>query len=362
MAGPPSGHPAIGYNASDGSDNGTHRAQAHPSRAGYKTRTGRDSMTVTTRGRPTPAIMVVGSINMDLVARCPHIPAPGETILGTDFTLTPGGKGANGATAAARLAAVQAPTRVVMVGAVGRDDHGAALRRNLADRGVDIGGVGELDGVPTGVALIAVSDAGENSIVVIPGANGRLLPQHVDVALGQMRPELVLMQLEIPLETVAYTAEQARSAGARVLLDPAPATALPERLLRHVDLLLPNEGELALLSGQPVSGSTEETVRAAQRLRDRGVATVVVKRGELGALIVDGHDPREVPTLHVDVVDTTGAGDCFDGALAVALAEGQPLDAAVRFATHAAALSCTQLGAQTAQPTRAEVERALARP
>jgi ribokinase len=130
-------------------------------------------------------------------------------------------------------------------------------------------------------------------------------------------------------------------------------------LLRHVDLLLPNEGELALLSGLPASGSTEQIARAAQRLRERGVATVVVKRGDRGALIVDGHDPRQIPTLQVEVVDTTGAGDCFDGALAVALVEGQPLDAAVRFATHAAALSCTQLGAQTAQPTRAEVERAL---
>jgi ribokinase len=306
--------------------------------------------------------MVVGSINMDLVARCPHIPAPGETILGTAFTLTPGGKGANGATAAARLGATHPPTRVVMVGAVGRDDNGAALRRNLADRDVDAGGVGELDGIPTGVALIAVSDAGENSIVVVPGANGHLLPQQVDAALKRAAPDIVLMQLEIPLETVAYAAEQAHGIGTRVLLDPAPATALPERLLRHVDLLLPNEGELALLSSLPASESDEQTARAAQRLREWGVAAVVVKCGDRGALIVDGNDPRRVPTLQVEVVDTTGAGDCFDGALAVALAEGQPLDAAVRFATYAAALSCTQLGAQTAQPTRAAVEQALRRP
>ena len=306
-------------------------------------------------------ILIVGSINMDLVARCPHIPTPGETILGSDFTQSPGGKGANGATAAARLLSARMGGRVAMLGAVGRDDHGAVLVRNLGARGVDAERVRRLDGVPTGVALIAVADDGENSIVVVPGANGRLRPEHVEASLPALFPTVVLMQMEIPPETVERAAALGRQTGAHVLLDPAPAPAtLPEELLRHVDVLLPNEGELAMLAGMPVE-SVEEATHAAVMLRGRGVGTVVVKRGDQGALVVDERGARAVPTLRVDVVDTTGAGDCFDGALAVALAEGRSIDEAVRFATHAAALACTRLGAQSAQPERAEVEATLSR-
>ena len=302
------------------------------------------------------SILVVGSINMDLVARCPHIPRPGETILGSDFTFTPGGKGANGATAAARLSATGS---VTMLGAVGRDDNGAALRRNLRERGVTVEHVLELDGVPTGVALIAVSDVGENSIVVVPGANGRLHPAHVEAALPALAPAAVLMQMEIPPETVVCAAALGRRAGARVLLDPAPApAALSDDLLRQADVLLPNEGELAALAGMQ-AGTIEEASRAALALRARGAGIVVVKRGAEGALVVDDAGARAIPTPRVEVVDTTGAGDCFDGAFAVALVEGRPIDEAARFATHAAALACTRLGAQSAQPTRAEVERAL---
>ena len=304
-------------------------------------------------------ILIVGSINMDLVARCPHIPAPGETILGSEFTLSPGGKGANGATAAARLLSTRVGARVAMLGAVGRDDHGAALVRNLGARGVDAERVLRLDGVPTGVALIAVADDGENSIVVVPGANGRLRPEHVEAGLPALSPTVVLMQMEIPPETVERAAALGRRMGAHVLLDPAPAPAtLPEGLLRNVDVLLPNEGELAMLAGMSVE-SVEEATHAAAALRGHGVGTVVVKRGDQGALVVDERGARTVPTLRVDVVDTTGAGDCFDGALAVALAEGRPIDEAVRFATHAAALACTRLGAQSAQPARAEVDATL---
>lgn len=320
----------------------------------------------TTAAKAVPAtactsalILVVGSINMDLVVRCSRIPASGETLLGSDFTRHPGGKGANGATAAGRLADPQRQ-RVTMLGAVGRDNNGTALRRNLRERGVDVGRVRELDGVPTGVALIIVSDAGDNSIVVVPGANGRLRPEDIEVALPSLSPTVVLMQLEIPLETVARGAALGHEAGARVLLDPAPAPeALSEDLLGTVDVLMPNEGELAALTGMHIE-TEEAAARAAARLRERGVKTVVVKRGAKGALIVDAHGARPVGTPRVRVVDTTGAGDCFDGALAVALSEGQALDAAVRFATQAAALACTRLGAQEAQPTREEVERMLA--
>jgi ribokinase len=309
--------------------------------------------------RQRASILVVGSINMDLVARCPHIPARGETILGSGFTRNPGGKGANGATAAARLLSARMGGRVAMLGAVGRDDHGVALVRHLGERGVDIAHVLQLDDVPTGVALIAVADDGENSIVVVPGANGDLRPEHVAAILPALSPAAVLMQMEIPPETVERAAMLGRQAGARVLLDPAPApAALSAALLRTVDVLLPNKGELAALAGMPV-GSAAEAGCAATALRGRGVGAVVVKRGDQGALVVDAQGPRAVPTLRVDVVDTTGAGDCFDGALAVAMVEGRPLDEAVRFATHAAALACTRLGAQSAQPERAEVEATL---
>ncbi len=215
-------------------------------------------------GSPDPAlILVVGSINMDLVARCPRIPAPGETILGSDFARHPGGKGANGATAAGRLADPRRQ-RVAMLGAVGRDETGVALRRNLRERGVDAERVRELDGVPTGVALITVSDAGENSIVVVPGANGRLRPEDAEAVLPSLSPTVVLMQLEIPLETVARGAALGRAAGARVLLDPAPVPAtLTEDLLGMIDVLMPNEGELAALAGMP-TGSVEEAARAAR--------------------------------------------------------------------------------------------------
>jgi ribokinase len=309
--------------------------------------------------QPRVVILVVGSLNMDLVARCPRLPAPGETILGSDFARSPGGKGANGATAAARLLTPRMGGRVAMLGAVGRDDDGAALVRNLGVRGVDAERVRRLDGVPTGVALIAVAEDGENSIVVVPGANGRLRPEHVEAGLPALSPTVVLMQMEIPLETVERAAALGRPMGAHVLLDPAPAPAtLSEGLLRDVDVLLPNEGELAMLTGMAVE-SVEEATSAALALRGRGVGTVVVKRGDQGALVVDTRGARAVPTLRVDVVDTTGAGDCFDGALAVALAEGRSIDEAVRFATHAAALACTRLGAQSAQPERAEVEATL---
>jgi ribokinase len=310
------------------------------------------------------AVLVIGSLNMDLVARCPRIPAPGETILGSGFALHPGGKGANGATAAARLVAGPGlgpgpDTSIALLGAVGRDDNGAALLRNLRERGVDAALVDERAGVPTGVALIAVSDEGENSIVVVPGANARLRPEDVEAAMPALAPRVVLLQMEIPAETVERAAILGRRAGARVLLDPAPAPAsLSPALLAAVDALSPNEGELAALTGMPV-GTEDEATRAAEELRRRGVAAVVVKRGEQGALIVDGDGARAVPAPRVAVVDTTGAGDCFDGALAMALAEGQDLDRATRFATHAAALACTRLGAQEAQPARGDVERLL---
>ncbi len=192
---------------------------------------------------------------------------------------------------------------------------------------------------------------------MVPGANSELRPAHVDRVLPTLEPSVVLVQMEIPPETVARAAALGQGAGARVLLDPAPVPAsLSDALMTNVDLLLPNEGELATLTGLPVE-SVDAAARAAATLRCRGVRAVVVKRGSHRALVVDAKSARSVPAPRVDVIDTTGAGDCFDGALAVALVEGRTLDDAVRFATHAAALACARLGAQSAQPTRAEVER-----
>jgi len=305
---------------------------------------------------PIEAIFVVGSANMDLVARCQHIPAAGETILATEFALYTGGKGANGASAAAHLARRH---RVAMIGMVGRDDNGATLLRNLRAHGVDTTYVNECDAVPTGIALIAVTDVGENSIVVVPGANARLRPHDVDKALPAVGMAVILLQMEIPLETVVHAAQRGRHNAAYVLLDPAPVPQnLPAELLNTIDVLLPNEGELATLAGMPVQ-TEEDAVQAATLLRERGVRIVVVKRGAQGALIVDERGIRVIPTPRVTVVDTTGAGDCFDGALAVALAEGQDIDSAARFATHAAALACTRLGAQKAQPNRDDVHQLL---
>ncbi len=309
--------------------------------------------------RKLAPILVVGSINMDMVAHCPHIPAPGETILGSALSLHPGGKGANGAAAAARLIHATGGRRVIMLGAVGRDDNGVRGRRNLHERGVTVEHLLTVDDTPSGVALIALAKSGENSIIVVPGANYSLRPEHVDAVFTLVAPSVVLMQMEIPLQTVARVAQLGRQAGVRVLLDPAPASrALPDGLLAAVDVLMPNEGELAALTGLPTE-TDEEAVRAAATLRAEGVGIVVVKRGERGALVVDDRGVRSIPSPVVAAVDTTGAGDCFDGALAVALGERQALDAAIIFATHAAALACTRVGAQEAQPTRTEVEQLL---
>jgi ribokinase len=207
--------------------------------------------------------------------------------------------------------------------------------------------------------MIAVADDGDNSIIVVPGANGHVRPVDVELGVQRVAPSVMLMQLEIPLATVKAAAGLGRRFGARVLLDPAPAPAsyVPD-LTAEVDIILPNEGELGELTGLPIGG-VDDAIRAAEKLRGRDRITIVVKRGAQGALIVDDDGPRLIPAPVVDVVDTTGAGDCFDGALAAGLLEGWSLDKSVRFATHAAALACTRIGAQSAQPTRTEVRALL---
>jgi ribokinase len=297
------------------------------------------------------AIVVVGSLNMDVVCRVARAPAAGETVLGEAVSFVPGGKGANQAVAAARLGG-----RVRMVGCVGGDDFGARLRAGLAREGIDVTHVGVDADATSGVAMILVEAGGQNRITVAPGANARLTPAQVEAAAGGWpRGGILLLQLETPLPTVEAAIAAARRAGTTVILNPAPAQPLPDAWWPHLDILLPNESEAALLAGLPVRDAAAAS-EAARLLRRRGARCVLVTLAERGVLIVDDAGERMLPAPRVVAVDTTAAGDTFTGALAVALAEGASLDAAALFAVRAAALSVTRPGAQTSIPHRAEVE------
>lgn len=296
-----------------------------------------------------PVIAVVGSINHDLVVRVPTIPRPGETLTGSGFAEMSGGKGANQAVAAARSGGA-----VRMVGRVGQDSFGPGLLANLRAEGIDVGSVHETLG-SSGVAVIAVDDRGENSIVVVPGANGLVTPDDVHAAADVIRNSAILMlQLEVPVETVLAATTVARDAGVTVLLDPAPAPrSYPPELLR-VDMVCPNELEAEVLTG--VSALDDESAFcAADKLREAGVATVIITRGGDGVTVVSDSVRTVVRAITVDVVDTTAAGDAFAGALAVELAGGCELLEAVRFASVAGALAASRAGAQPSLPTRAMI-------
>ena len=298
-------------------------------------------------------IVVVGSLNMDFVARVERLPLPGETVLGGGFRTIPGGKGANQACAAGRLGG-----RVRMIGRVGDDVYRrAACETSLQTAGVDVQAVRSTDATPSGVALILVQANGQNQIVVAGGANGRLTPSDVETALGDIEGGYLLLQLETPLETVAATAAIGRRRGMTVILDPAPACALPATLLECVDILTPNETEaLVLLERREATVSLEQAPDVARALRDLGVGTVIVKLGANGAFLSSASERRHFVAPKVDVVDATAAGDTFNGALAVALAEHKSIADAIAFANVAAALSVTRLGAQASIPTRTDVD------
>ncbi len=300
-------------------------------------------------------VTVVGSLNMDLVARSPRIPRPGETILGGEFRTALGGKGANQAVAAARMGG-----QVSMVGRVGSDAFAQSLLDGLAADGIDHAYVMRDPEAATGVALIVVDDRGENSIVVASGANMRLSPADVDAAEAAIAvADVLLLQLEVPLGVVVRAAEVGRAHGATVILNPAPACLLPPELLSLIDVLIPNESETALLTHLPV-GNRVEIEAAALALRGLGVDTVVLTLGEQGALLVEKGKQEFVPAFEVTPVDTTAAGDAFVGGFAVALAEGRSLADAVRWGNAAGALATTQLGAQPSLPARRAVEALMA--
>jgi ribokinase len=301
------------------------------------------------------SIVVVGSLNADLVVRVPRFPRPGETLAGRDFARFPGGKGANQAYAAARLGGTSA-----MVGQVGGDDHGAWLTAHLAAGGVDTTYVLRDGEAPTGVAIITLDAAGQNQIVLVPGANGTFTPDRLSTVESVLAgARVLLLQLEIPLDTVAAAARTARAAGALVILDPAPARDLPDGLLALADYVTPNETELSVLTGGGDVRDAGDVRRRASQLRTRGCARVLVKLGARGAALIESQREEWWPAREVPVVDTTAAGDAFNGAFAVALATGAPSDEAGRFATAAAALAVTRAGAQPAMPSRSEVERFL---
>lgn len=301
-------------------------------------------------------IVVVGSLNMDLVVRMPDIPRPGETLLGGTFATFPGGKGANQAVAAARLGA-----RVTMIGRVGRDSFGKQMLGILAAEGIDTAHVGQDPDQPTGVALIEVDARGENSIAVASGANYALIAREVESAWDKIdRPDWLVMPLETPVEAVHAAARLAKAHGVGVILNPAPAQALPGDLLRLVDVIVPNEHEAALMTGL-VLRTGEDIRRAALDLQSKGAANVILTLGSQGVCVLESSQSQLVPyTLaahRVEVVDTTAAGDCFVGALAVALGELRSMRDAASFACAAAALSVTRPGAQPSMPRRAEVDR-----
>jgi ribokinase len=297
-----------------------------------------------------PDIVVIGSINHDLTLVTARHPSPGETVLGTGHYSGGGGKGANQAVAAARLGA-----NVAMVGRVGDDEHGRTLVGVLLDEGIDVSAVGVDEEAPTGLAVITIDQHAENTIVVSPGSNMRLLPAHLDEGLITNAP-VVLAQLEVPLETVTAAG---RLATGTFILNPAPASPIPEESLAMVDVLVPNRTELALLTGSDEPSTIAEVEHAARSL-GHGV-DVVVTLGAEGALLVDEGRVTAVPAPEVSPVDPTGAGDAFCAALARGVSSGKDLLAAVEIAVVAGALATTRPGAQAAMPTYQEVEALLRR-
>jgi ribokinase len=299
-------------------------------------------------------IVVVGSSNTDMIIKMDRIPRPGETIIGGEFFTAAGGKGANQAVGAAR-----AGGRVTFIARVGDDSFGEQAIAGFAKDGIDVSHIVRDPVSPSGVALIFVGNDGENSIAVASGANGKLSPKDVLAAKGAFAGAgALVMQLETPLETIQTAAELAAQSGVRVILNPAPAQPLPNSLLQRVSILTPNEIEAERLTGIKVT-NLETAAQAAEVLLKRGVQTVILTLGSQGAWLASAEIKRHVPGFKVEAVDTTAAGDIFNGALAVALVEGRALLDAVRFANAAAALSVTRRGAQPSAPKRTEIDALL---
>lgn len=299
-------------------------------------------------------VLVIGSLNMDLVARCDALPGAGQTIVGRDFFTAAGGKGANQAVAAAKLGA---PVR--MAGCVGRDDFGTRLIEGLRSAGVDADDVMTVDR-PTGTALITVDAAGANTIVVVPGANNACDPPLVERALARPgAPGILLLQHEMPPEANVRAAQLAREAGWFVVLNPAPARPIEPALMRSIDIVIPNASEAASITGLPLARLTEAR-GAASALVGRGARAAIVTLSGDGAVCCEGDSAWHCPAVPVAAVDTTAAGDAYIGALAATLADGRELVPSLGFAAAAAALAVTRLGAQPSLPSRTELAAFIA--
>jgi ribokinase len=299
-------------------------------------------------------VLVFGSLNMDLVARVPRMPQPGETLTGHGFLSNPGGKGANQAVACARQGG-----RVEMVGRVGNDGFGTELRAALASHGVDGAGVLTTEGASTGVAMIMVDDGAQNCIAVIPGANAGVALQDAEALRARVAEAgLLLLQLEVPMPAVQRAAAIAKEAGCTVLLNPAPAQPLPDALWPSIDILVLNETEAGMLSGLESVDSANAGEAAAMLLR-RGPRDVIITLGADGVVWASAAGTRHFEAMKVKAVDTTAAGDTFIGAMAALLVEGRSMEEALRHAIGAAAICVTRPGAQASMPSREEVERLL---
>ncbi|MCC6441972.1 MAG: ribokinase [Armatimonadetes bacterium] len=300
-------------------------------------------------------IVVVGSANTDMVVKAPRIPPPGETVLGGEFLMAPGGKGANQAVAAARLGA-----EVAFIACLGRDLFAEAALANYRQAGIVTDYIRQDEATPSGAALIMVDASGQNAIAVAPGANARLSPEDVERAESAIAgADMLVAQLEVPFDTVRDALEAARRHHVPTLLNPAPAPSgpMPSEWLSSVDILTPNEYEAQALTGLPMAEGREEDL--ALRLRSLGIGEVIITLGRQGALYAGPDGTRRTPACRVEARDTTAAGDVFTGALACALAEGAGMEEALRFAAHAAAISVTRMGAQPSAPTRSEVDSFL---
>jgi len=296
-------------------------------------------------------IVVIGSSNTDMVVQSDHLPAPGETILGGTFFMNPGGKGANQAVAASRLGG-----NVTFVAKTGDDVFGKQTVQNLQKEGIHTNFVTIDPALPSGVALITVNAQGENCIVVAPGSNMALTPDDMDQVIDRIKlAEIILLQLEIPIETVRYAIEIANRNGVKVILNPAPAQKLPDSLLKDLYMITPNESEAEILTGVRVM-DPDSAEKAAWILRDKGIEQVIITMGAVGAYLFSEKYSELIPAPKVNAVDTTAAGDTFNGALAVALSEGCSIREAVLFANRAASIAVTRPGAQASTPYRHELK------
>ncbi|MDR5854534.1 ribokinase [Caballeronia sp. LZ062] len=307
----------------------------------------------TSKMAPRGRVVVVGSLNMDLVARAPRLPMPGETLAGSAFVQAPGGKGANQAVAAARLGA-----QVAMIGCVGNDANGATLRAGLAAEGIDCAALATSDDAPTGVALIIVDDASQNAIVIVAGSNAEVTPAAIDAQEAVLaHADVIVCQLETPPQTVRAALAAGRRLGRTTILNPAPAAnALPADWFPLIDYLIPNELEAATLSGIAIA-TPDDARRAAQALKAKGARNVILTLGAQGVFaLLEGDDAgQHMPSPKVEAVDTTAAGDTFIGGFAAELARGSAVADAIAFGQRAAALAVTREGAQPSIPNRSEI-------